>query len=106
MIDSEKFLPSSDEKEELNLSKTEKQSLLINYDNGASVSISSIIKSQSYYVLKETGCLQVWNAKQGQITNRLYLNEPVNLTIELFLLTFNKKLLNSVPQWLFIQNIL
>lgn len=79
VLDSEKFNPKLDEREELSLNKLEKQYLLVNYDSGLTVAVSSISssKAQNYLVLKEIGCLQVWNSKSGQIINRLNFNEKV-----------------------------
>ena len=78
MIDAEKFLPGLDERAGvLNLNQIDKQSLVVNYDYGTTIAIASLTnsKEQAYLVLKETGCLQMWNTKQGQIINRLHLNE-------------------------------
>lgn len=79
MLDHDKYLPADDKKETVHLEQFEKQNLLINFDHGKTVAVSSlsISKTPSYYILKETGCLQIWNAKIGQIANRFHLNEPV-----------------------------
>jgi len=77
VLDADKFNPRLDEREELSLNKFEKQHLLVNYDSGLTVAVSSIFstKAQMYLVLKETGSLQIWNSKSGQIMNRLHFNE-------------------------------
>jgi hypothetical protein len=78
VIDSERFLPGIDERAGvLNLNQIQKQSLVVDYDYGPTIAICSLAnsKSQCNLVLKETGCLQMWHTKQGQIINRLHLNE-------------------------------
>ncbi|CAF0746511.1 unnamed protein product [Brachionus calyciflorus] len=50
--------------------------LIINYDAGRIVGISSVNpQTENFLVLKEFGTIQVWNVKKRQIVNRLHLKK-------------------------------
>ena len=54
--------------------------LAINFDCGITVGVASLCPfSENFLVLKENGCLQIWNNKEKSLVNRLFLNENVNL---------------------------
>jgi hypothetical protein len=53
--------------------------LLISFDFGNTIGIACLCPfSDSFLVLKENGCLQIWNNKEKSLVNRIFLNENVN----------------------------
>ena len=57
--------------------------LIINFDFGNTVgSVCLCPYSDNFLVLKENGCLQIWNNREKCLINRVSLNENVNLTLK------------------------
>ena len=56
--------------------------LAINFDFGNTVGVSCLCPfSEMFLVLKENGCLQIWNNKEKSLVNRIFLNENVSKKI-------------------------
>jgi hypothetical protein len=53
--------------------------LAINFDFGNTVGVSCLCPfSEFFLVLKENGCLQMWNYKEKSLINRIFLKENVS----------------------------
>lgn len=63
--------------------KNEKRiELLVNYDVGKVVCVSSIFPYSEYFlVLKEYGTVQVWSVKKKQIVHKFHLKKHVSYLI-------------------------
>ena len=67
-------------------------SLPVNYDSGISIAVSGIFPvGENFLVLKDNGCLQLWNARHAEITNRLFINESVSNYRKAIRITFINK---------------
>ena len=54
-------------------------SLPIGFDSGLSVAVACLFPiGENFLVLKENGCLQLWNSRHAEIVNRVFLNETVS----------------------------
>ena len=66
---------------QLDTKKNSKDSILelvLDYDYGATVSVAALYpNSEHFLLLKENGSIQLWNAKNGQLTNRFSLGQEV-----------------------------
>ena len=57
--------------------------LLISFDYGNTIGVACLCPfSDSFLVLKENGCLQIWNNKEKSLVNRIFLNDNVNYFAE------------------------
>lgn len=53
--------------------------LAINFDFGNTVSVICLCPfSEIFLVLKENGCLQIWNLKEKSLISRIFLKENVS----------------------------
>ncbi len=61
--------------------------LAVDYNEGLTVAVANLNPyGQNFVLLKETGCLQIWNLRNNQIITKFDLNENVNFLFDHFYL--------------------